>query len=128
VPPHRPRLTLAQILAWADEHRRRTGEWPGTTSGPVAGVPGESWRAVGEALRQGLRGLPGGDSLARLLRRERGMQERRGVNKLDPAGRRRAVAMRARGLTITEIGKRLGVSRQWVSQLVRKAETEGKHP
>ena len=60
-------LTLAQILAWADEHRARTGEWPVASSGPVEGVPGEKWEAVNWALAQGLRGLPGGSSLSRLL-------------------------------------------------------------
>jgi hypothetical protein len=40
-------------------------------AGQVAGAPGETWRALDVALRQGLRGLPGGDSLARLLRRHR---------------------------------------------------------
>jgi hypothetical protein len=68
----KPTLTVGQILAWADEHAARTGRLPGQASGPVAAAPGESWRAIDSALRQGLRGLPGGDSLPRLLVRERG--------------------------------------------------------
>jgi hypothetical protein len=68
----RPPLTEGQILAWADAHRARTGGWPGTGSGPVADAPGESWKAVDTALRVGCRGLPGGDSLPRLLARHRG--------------------------------------------------------
>jgi hypothetical protein len=64
-----PRLTLRQVLAWADAHQRRTGRWPGVRSGPVPEAPGESWQAINLALFVGLRGLPGGDSLARLLRR-----------------------------------------------------------
>jgi hypothetical protein len=78
---------VAQILRWAGAHRRRTGDWPSARSGPVAGAPGLTWRAVDAALAEGCRGLPGGDSLARLLRRERAMPERRGTNKLGPAGR-----------------------------------------
>jgi hypothetical protein len=35
-----PPLTEAQILAWADAHRGRTGRWPGAHSGPVPGAPG----------------------------------------------------------------------------------------
>jgi hypothetical protein len=70
-------LTTGQILAWADAHRRLTGDWPKATSGPVPGA-GPTWLAVDVALKRGWRGLPGGDSLARLLRRERGMGERRG--------------------------------------------------
>jgi DNA-directed RNA polymerase specialized sigma24 family protein len=128
VPQRRPPLTVAQILAWADAHRRRTGEWPGTTSGPVRGAAGEGWRAVDDALRGGFRGLRGGDSLARLLRRERGMAERRGVNKLNPGQRRLAVRLRARGLPVAEVARRLSITRQGVYYLLRKAEAEGQQP
>jgi hypothetical protein len=62
-----PRLSKMQILAWADDHLRRTGRYPTAESGPVWGAPGETWKAVHLALAQGLRGLPGGSSLARLL-------------------------------------------------------------
>jgi hypothetical protein len=62
-----PPLTVAQVLRWADEHRRRTGRWPSAMSGPVRGAPGLTWLAVDMALRSGHRGLPGGGSLARLL-------------------------------------------------------------
>jgi hypothetical protein len=65
-------LAVDQILAWADAHRRRTGRWPGADAGPVREVPGLTWRTVNLALYQGFRGLPGGDSLARLLARRRG--------------------------------------------------------
>jgi hypothetical protein len=61
------RLTVEQILAWADAHHRRAGRWPSAGSGPVREVPGLSWLAVNGALSKGLRGLPPGDSLARLL-------------------------------------------------------------
>jgi hypothetical protein len=74
----RPPLTVPQILAWADAHRARTGAWPGAASGPVGGAPGETWAAVNVALRLGHRGLPGGDTLARLLQRERGAPARLG--------------------------------------------------
>ena len=37
-----PKLTLAQILGWADAHRARTGDWPGHESG--AGRRGWRWR------------------------------------------------------------------------------------
>jgi hypothetical protein len=127
-PPKTP-LTAAQILAWADEHRGRTGAWPTLTSGPVAGAAGqETWQRLDNALRQGVRGLPGGDSLARLLRRERGMPERRGRAKLNPRRRRRAAELRAAGLTLAQIGKRLGVSAQAIHELLRKAGQEGTRP
>jgi DNA-directed RNA polymerase specialized sigma24 family protein len=126
--PRKPTLTVAEILRWADAHKRRTGGWPSVTSGPVAGVPDLTWRAVDDALRGGFRGLPGGDSLARLLRRERGMAERRGVNKLNPGQRRLAARLRARGLPVAEVARRLGITRQGVYYLLRKAEEEGKQP
>jgi hypothetical protein len=61
------RLSVAQILRWADAHHERTGRWPGAHSGPVAGAAGERWGSIESALRFGWRGLPGGDSVARLL-------------------------------------------------------------
>jgi hypothetical protein len=67
----RPPLTAEQILAWAEAHRRRTGAWPTASSGEVVGAPEETWRAIDAALTDGLRGLPGGDSLSRFLRRHR---------------------------------------------------------
>jgi hypothetical protein len=66
---HAPPLDAGQILRWADAHFRRTGRWPAATSGPVLDAPGESWGAVASALWGGHRGLPGGETLARLLRR-----------------------------------------------------------
>jgi hypothetical protein len=42
----------------------------------VAFALGQTWLALDSALRNGHRGLPGGDSLARLLARERGVQRR----------------------------------------------------
>jgi hypothetical protein len=70
----RTKLTVAQILAWADAHRRRTGAWPRRSSGTIPQAPGRSGSAVQDALRRGLRGLPGGSSLARLLTRARGVR------------------------------------------------------
>ncbi len=69
-----PRLSVKQILACADAHRRRSGSWPKETSGPVVDAPGETWFAVDRALRAGVRGLPGGTSLARLLAEHRGVR------------------------------------------------------
>jgi hypothetical protein len=58
---------VAQIRAWAKAHRERTGRWPGNTAGPILDAPGETWAAVGLALRRGRRDLPGGMSLAQLF-------------------------------------------------------------
>jgi hypothetical protein len=65
-----PRLTPALILAWADAHHAATGRWPTCDLTPVlGGPPGLRWQWVNQALGLGARGLPGGDSLPRLLRR-----------------------------------------------------------
>ena len=71
-----PPLTVAQVLAWADDHHRRTGRWPRVSSGPVPGRPGEDWEHIDRALRNGNRGLPGGSSLPRLLAQCRGVRNR----------------------------------------------------
>ncbi len=71
-----PRLTVEEILRWADAHFESTGIWPKDTSGPVAGAPGETWMAIDVALRVGARGLPKGLSLARLLAARRGVRNR----------------------------------------------------
>jgi hypothetical protein len=73
-----PTLTERQILTWADAHHHRTGRWPDLDSGPIPEAPGETWRRVQTALVEGLRGLPGGSSLPRLLLAERGVRKRTG--------------------------------------------------
>jgi hypothetical protein len=63
-----PRLTLAQVLTWADAHHATNGRWPTPRSGAVAGAaPGETWRKIDQALYRGHRGLPPLGSLARVL-------------------------------------------------------------
>jgi hypothetical protein len=66
-PPPKPPLTLATIRSWAEGHGKATGYWPDRGSGPVAGVPGESWDMIDKALRLGRRGLPGGMTLTRAI-------------------------------------------------------------
>ena len=75
-PSDLPRLTIGKVLAWADAHHKRTGRWPNLRSGPVEGSGGESWQRIGVALRHGLRGLPGGWTLGRLLQRHRHARDR----------------------------------------------------
>jgi hypothetical protein len=67
------------ILKWADDHHRFTGSWPRTSSGPVRANLNEAWRRIDRALRAGDRGLPGGDSLPRLLARERGTRNHKAL-------------------------------------------------
>ncbi len=78
-----PKLRERQILTWADEHRARTGEWPGHLSGAIRGAQGETWTGVQIALQRGRRGLPGGSSLARLLESRRGVPNRRNRPRLN---------------------------------------------
>jgi hypothetical protein len=75
---HQPPLSEDRIFAWAQDHRRRTGHWPQRGSGPVEGAPGEEWVRIDAALRHGRRGLPGGITLAALLRRRERVADARG--------------------------------------------------
>jgi hypothetical protein len=71
----RRQLSLTQILVWADAHYARTDRWPQVYTGPVYNGPlGEKWRKLDNALRYGLRGLPGRSSLRRLLSQYRGVR------------------------------------------------------
>ena len=65
--PNLGRVTIDQILEWADRHHRRTGKWPTRSSGPVQGARHLRWNSIDYALRRGRRGLPGGTTLAQLL-------------------------------------------------------------
>jgi hypothetical protein len=65
------RVSIREVLRWADLHHQEHGVWPNAESGPVDRVPGFTWAKVDALLRQGRRGLPGGSSLAQLLARER---------------------------------------------------------
>jgi len=60
-------FTVGGILAWADAHHARTGEWPAPKSGPIPECLGATWMAVETALTSGGHGLPGGSSISRLL-------------------------------------------------------------
>ena len=51
----KPRLTIKQILAWADAHHKRTGCWPTSRSGSIHGTKDENWNAVNHAA---VRGIP----------------------------------------------------------------------
>jgi hypothetical protein len=65
-------LSIDRILTWTDDHHERTGQWPNVDSGPIVDSPDEKWANVHQALQKGLRGLPGGSSLARLIKEHRG--------------------------------------------------------
>src|SRR5262245_9318480 len=67
-------LKIAEILRWAVSHRESTGRWPKVGSGSIPGTQGDNWRSVDSALRLGLRGLPGGYSLAKLLADRKGVR------------------------------------------------------
>ena len=71
-----PRLTIKQILEWADAHHRRTGQWPKRFSGKVHGIRHETWLRIDHAMRSGCRGFSGGHSLPKLLSARRGVRHR----------------------------------------------------
>ncbi len=51
----------------------------------MPGREGETWHAIDLALREGLRGLPGGSSLARLLAQRRGVRNKQALPPLMPS-------------------------------------------
>src|SRR5205085_3010793 len=59
---HLAPLTVRRILQWAEAHYRRSGRWPNSQSGSIPEAPGETWRRVDGALRNGARGHRGGSS------------------------------------------------------------------
>ena len=65
-PMNLPPLTIEQILGWVDAHKAATGDWPTRKSGKIAEA-NETWSGVSTALVEGLRGLPCGSSLTKLL-------------------------------------------------------------
>jgi hypothetical protein len=67
-----PPLSEEQIMSWAEAHHRRTGNWPKKDSGSIDSTPGETWNGIHIVLLRGGRGLEGGSSLARLIKRHRG--------------------------------------------------------
>jgi len=71
-----PKLTDEQILAWADAYYEKHGVYPDVKSGVVDEAPEETWYRIHESLRIGLRGLPKGRSLFKLLKAT-GRKERR---------------------------------------------------
>lgn len=77
-----PDLTIQQILSWADLHYQRHGKWPNEDSGPVKDASGEGWQCIDQALREGGRGLPGGDTLPRILEKHRGVPNRLNLPRL----------------------------------------------
>jgi hypothetical protein len=60
-------LSPELVLQWADEHKKRTGRWPVTLSGPIIGHAPETWAAVDVGMRNRRRGYHGPHSLSRLL-------------------------------------------------------------
>jgi len=75
-------LTVQQILAWADDHHAQTGAWPIITTGTVLANPMEKWSNIDVALCMGLRELPRGSSLAKLLAAKRGVRNVQGLPRL----------------------------------------------
>ena len=76
---YRPRFSVEGILSRADDHKRKTGNWPTLDSGLIEGATGDTWGGVNAALRLGLRGLPPGSSLAKLLEQHRGKRNLRNL-------------------------------------------------
>ena len=68
-----PKLSVNQLLVWADAYFSAHRKWPTATSGPIPGTR-ETWSAVIGAMHVGSRGFRRGFSLAQLLARRRGVR------------------------------------------------------
>jgi hypothetical protein len=68
--PKVPTFSTQQIVKWAERFYEKHGRWP-TASSPREPGMTHSWHTIDVALREGIRGLPGGSSLAHLLREHR---------------------------------------------------------
>ena len=77
----RPRLTIKQILAWADIYYEETGKWPVGDGGHIRQTVDDTWESVDRALLLGFRSLPRGGSLARLLAQHRGRRNHKALPK-----------------------------------------------
>src|SRR6188472_1272632 len=82
--PRRPTST-DQIVAWADQYHERTGRWPNVKSGRRHLPLGEHWKLLDGSLRLGLRGLPKGSSLSKLLAQRRNVRSGRNLPSLTEA-------------------------------------------
>ncbi|HEY3245976.1 MAG TPA: hypothetical protein VGM03_21750 [Phycisphaerae bacterium] len=80
-----PPLRIRTILAWADAHHRRTGQWPTLKAGVIQGADGQTWSGVDSALRGAERGVRRRASLAQLLARHRGLRNPKGLGPLTEA-------------------------------------------
>ena len=67
----KPKLTIEQILYWADQYYEVNEKWPSLKSGKIQGTH-ETWCGIGQALKGGGRGLPAGSTLGQLFRERRG--------------------------------------------------------
>jgi len=73
-----PRLTVRQVLAWADAHHARTGEWPTHASGPIPDAPfADTWAKIAGALSKPLRGIRTRTSLPKILEKHRRVRNRK---------------------------------------------------
>ena len=61
-----PPLSIEQVVRWMQAHTSSCRRYPTKRSGAIDGAPGETWAGLDSALRFGQRGLPGGQSVAKL--------------------------------------------------------------
>ena len=71
------KISIEQILEWADRFHSATGGWPIENSGVACNAPFITWKQVSSSLKSGTRGLPGGSSLAKMLDQHRGKRNKK---------------------------------------------------
>ncbi|MBW2187231.1 MAG: hypothetical protein JRG71_12795 [Deltaproteobacteria bacterium] len=74
---NKPKFSEDEILMWADAYKQRYGDWPNRAVGIIEeSLVEDTWQAVHSALNEGARGLPGKDTLTKLIERNRHVERR----------------------------------------------------
>ncbi len=68
-----PPFSVNEVLLLADQFFKSRGHWPYRNSGPIDGLPSETWMAIDKALQRGSRGLPAGWTLSSFPNTHRGI-------------------------------------------------------
>ncbi|MFL5241022.1 MAG: DEAD/DEAH box helicase family protein [Gemmataceae bacterium] len=76
------KLSAEWILERAKFHHEKTNKWPNVNSGKLLDSPGEIWANIHQALSKGIRGCPGGSSLARFLEESLGVRNPKNLPKI----------------------------------------------
>jgi hypothetical protein len=119
-------LSVEQIALWVKAHYERTGKWPTYRTGSILEDGGKTWRALDKALTSGARNLPGGSTLAYVVRLYRNILVRAhwetgltdGKNRVDTPERLLAILVARRAEEKRKRPRNRGQGVRWVKPKV----------